>query len=107
LDNVVFKLGFTPTRTAARQLVAHKHIKVNDRVVNAGSYHVKVGDVISLVNDKTLKIPMVEQSLARKDYVVPAWLEKQGTAGKLVAPPDIETLEKQINLRLVIEFYSR
>jgi small subunit ribosomal protein S4 len=107
LDNVVFRLGLAPTRASSRQLVSHNHIKVNNRVVNVASYEVKVGDVISFADEKTLKIPMVEQSIARKDYIMPTWLEKQGVAGKLSAEPNSEALEKQINLRLVIEFYSR
>ncbi len=107
LDNVIFRLGFAPTRASARQLVSHNHIKVNDKVVNIPSYQVRMGDVISLGKDKTAKLPVVEQSLARKDYMLPEWLEKKGTVGKLSQEPNSDDLEKQINLRLVVEFYSR
>jgi small subunit ribosomal protein S4 len=107
LDNTVFRLGFAPTRASARQLVAHNHIKVNDKVLNIASYEVKVGQVVTLAKEKTAKLPIVEQSLAKTDYVVPEWLEKKGTAGKLSTEPAAELLEKQFNLRLVIEYYSR
>jgi len=107
LDNTVYRLGFAPTRAAARQLVSHNHIKINDKVVNVASYEVKVGDLVTFAKEKSLKVPVVEQSLAKKDYIVPGWLEKKGTAGKMSGEPASELLEKQFNLRLVIEFYSR
>jgi small subunit ribosomal protein S4 len=107
LDNTVYRLGFAPTRAAARQLVAHNHIKINDRILNIPSYEVKVGDVVTLAKEKTQKMPIIEQSLAKADVVVPEWLEKKGVAGKLSNEPSSDLLEKQFNLRLVIEFYSR
>ena len=58
LDNVVYRMGFAPTRTAARQLVAHGHIMIGDRTVTIPSYQVAIGDIIRL-RDKTMKMPMV------------------------------------------------
>lgn len=107
LDNSLYRLGFAPTRAMARQLVTHKHIKVNDRIVNIPSYELRPGDVITFAKEHTLKIPAVESSVSKKDAIIPAWLEKQGTAGKMVAEPTSELIEKMINLRLVIEYYSR
>ena len=107
LDNVIFRLGLAPTRAAARQLVSHKHIKINDKVVNIASYEVRVGEVVTLAKDKTQKLPIVEQSLARTDYNVPEWLERKGTSGKIKDEPSADEIEKMYNLRLVIEFYSR
>ncbi len=107
LDNVVYRLGFVPTRAAARQIIVHKHIKVNDRVLSIPSYQVKIGDVITFANDKIVKIPSIEASLAKKDAAMPAWVEKQGAIGKFNGEPTTELLDNQINLRLVIEFYSR
>ena len=107
LDNVLYRLGFAPTRAAARQLITHKHIKVNDRVLNVPSYEMRVGDVVTFAKEKTMKLPPIEQALAKKDQIIPAWLERKGTAGKLIGTPTAELLEAQINLRLVIEFYSR
>jgi len=107
LDNIVYRLGFAPTRAAARQLVSHRHIKVNGKIVSIPSYQVKVGDVISLAEEKTANIPVVKQMLENKDLIYPRWLEKKGTVGKLTKEPTSEEIEKQVNLKLIIEFYSR
>jgi len=107
LDNIVYRLGFAPTRATARQLIAHRHIKVNDRVVSVPSYQVKVGDVISLAKEKTAKIPAVKQVLENKELIFPQWLERKGVMGKLVNEPTGEEIEKQVNLRLIVEYYSR
>jgi small subunit ribosomal protein S4 len=107
LDNIVYRLGFAPTRSAARQLVSHRHIKVNGKVVSIPSYQVRVGDVISLAKEKTANIPAVRQMLENKDLIYPDWLEKKGTGGKLVKEPTGDEIEKQVNLRLIIEYYSR
>jgi small subunit ribosomal protein S4 len=107
LDNIVYRLGFAPTRAAARQLVAHRHIKVNDQIVSIPSYQVKIGEVIGLAKEKTIKIPVVRQMLENKDLICPKWLEKKGVAGKLIKEPTTEEIEKQVNLRLIIEYYSR
>lgn len=107
LDNVVYRLGYAPTRASARQLVSHNHIKVNDKVLNVSSYQVRVDDVITFAKATSAKIPTVEATLDKKDLMIPAWLERKGIAGKLVGQPTSEYVEKQVNLRLVIEFYSR
>lgn len=107
LDNVVFRLGFAPTRAAARQLVNHKHFKVNDKVVGIPSMQMRIGDVVTFTDGKTEKIPAVEKALENKDLFVPAWLERKAVVGKLVAEPTAELIEKQIILRLVIEYFSR
>jgi len=107
LDNIVYRLGFAPTRAAARQLVSHRHIKINDNVVSIASYQVQVGEKISFSSEKTIKIPYIEKQLSNKDMILPPWLERQAVVGKLIAEPNEELISKQINLRLVIEFYSR
>lgn len=107
LDNVVYRLGFVPTRAAARQLVTHQHVKINDKVLNVPSYQVRIGDMVTLAKESSTKIPQVELSLAKKDTIIPPWLERQGTVGKVGGMPGAEGVDKQINLRLVIEFYSR
>lgn len=65
LDNIVFRLGFTPTRMMARQLVSHRHVLVNDMKVNIPSYQVKKGDVIMLTA-KALEMPPVKKTFIRK-----------------------------------------
>lgn len=107
LDNIVYRLGFAPTRSASRQLVSHGHIKVNDGIVTIPSLQVRIGDIITFSNEKSAKIPYVEKALLNKDVILPKWLERKGTAGKMVSEPTSELIENQINLRLVIEFYSR
>ncbi len=107
LDNTVFRLGLVPTRAAARQLVSHGHIKVNDRKLAVPSYQVRSGDVITFAKEKSQKIPQVESTLVKKETIIPEWLERKGAVGKLVVLPNADIIEKQINLRLVIEYYSR
>lgn len=105
LDNVVYRLGFAPTRNAARQLVGHGHIVVKDRKVDIPSYQVKVGDIISL-RPKTLKVPIVQKTLSEK-IEAPAWLQKKASAGKVVSLPKREDIKEDINEQLIVEFYSR
>lgn len=107
LDNVVYRLGFAPTRASARQLVSHRHIKVNDQIVNIPSYQIKVGDVISFSKESSKEIDYVKKMLESKDYLLPKWLERKGEIGKVVEEPDITNIEKQVNLRSIIELFSR
>jgi small subunit ribosomal protein S4 len=107
LDNIVYRLGFLPTRSSARQLISHGHIKVNDKKINISSYQIRVGDKITFINQQTLKIPYVESSLNNKDIILPVWLERKAIVGQLISEPTQEEIIKQINLRLIIEYYSR
>lgn len=108
LDNVVYRLGFAPTRASARQLVNHGHIKVNGKRVTIPSYQLDVGDEISFFSEKSTKIPYIESFLKmNKDIILPSWLEKNDLKGKLISLPNADEISKQINLRLVIEYYSK
>lgn len=107
LDNVVYRLGFAPTRASARQLVSHRHIKVNDKLVNIPSYQIKVGDVISFAKESSKEIDYVKKILESKDYLLPEWLERKGDRGKVVEEPKTTYIEKQVNLRSIIELFSR
>ncbi len=107
LDNVVYRLGFAPTRASARQLVNHGHVTVNDTLMNIPSYKVEIHDTIRFRKEKTAKIPYVEAMLESKDLFSPSWVKKEGVVGKLIGEPTSEDIEKQVNLRSVIEFYSR
>lgn len=107
LDNVVYRLGFAPTITFARQLVSHRHIKVNDKICSIPSYPVKINDVISFSNEKILKNLAISKLLENKDLIIPSWLQRKGNQGKVVSEPDLKEIENLINLRLVIEFFSR
>lgn len=106
LDNVVYKLGLAPTRGAARQLVGHGHIAVNDKKVTIPSYQVKPNDAVT-IKESSAKIPYVALSLSRKDIIIAPWLEREAITGKIVGSPNLETFKDDVNLQLVVEFYSR
>lgn len=105
LDNVVFRLGFAPTRAAARQLVAHNHVLLNGKKSNVPSILLKVGDVVSL-KDKTKDIPVVA-ALLKDQKAVPAWIDRQATSGKITRFPERDELDYEVNEQLIVEFYSR
>ncbi len=107
LDNIVYRLGFAPTRAAARQLVSHGHVSVNDKVLDIPSYLVKEGEKITFANDKSKKIPYIEEFRGQNDITIPEWVELKKDSGTLSKTPDNSIIEQQVNLRLVIEFYSR
>ena len=107
LDNIVYRLGFAPSRKAGRQLVRHNHITVNGKRVNIPSYQVRPGDVIA-VADKSRQLEFIQESMRRARDVVP-WLsvDKVHLHGSVLEKPnreDIPTLAEEL---LVIEFYSR
>jgi small subunit ribosomal protein S4 len=106
LDNVVYRLGWAPTRAAARQLVTHEHVTVNDRRMNVPSYSVKVNDVIRL-KDKAAKIPAVAELLKEEAKAVPGWLERKATVAKVQRFPEREDVTEVIDEQLIVEFYSR
>ncbi len=107
LDNVVYRLGFAPTRAAARQLVNHGHVAVNGKIVKVASYAVNEKDAITFADAETKKIPYIEAYMAQNEVILPEWLEVKKDTGTLTGIPDSSLIEKQVNLRLVIEFYSR
>jgi small subunit ribosomal protein S4 len=107
LDNVMYRLGWAPTRPAARQLVAHGHLIVNNKKMDIPSYSVKVGDVIKL-KDKSVKIPVVADLIKEADdKAIPAWLEKKSTIAKVQRFPEREDIAEAIEEQLIVEFYSR
>jgi len=107
LDNVLYRLGFAPTRASAKQLISHKHIKVNDKILNIPSYLVKKGDIITFAEEKILQVPEIKETLENKDLIIPSWLKREKNQGIVIAEASSELIEKQIHLRLVIEYYSR
>ncbi len=106
LDNVVYRLNLAPTRAAARQMVAHNNVTVNDGKMNIPSYLVKEGDVIKL-KPKAAKIPVVAELLKAENVNIAAWLERQGVAGKVVRMPEREDIKENINEQLIVEYYNR
>ncbi len=109
LDNVVYRMGFASTRAEARQLVAHKSIKVNDVKVNIASYQVVPGDVVELT-DKAKKQLRVQSALAlAANRAVIEWVEVDTTklSGTYKAYPDRAELPSEINENLIVELYSK
>jgi small subunit ribosomal protein S4 len=106
LDNVVYRLGLTPTRLSSRQIVSHGHVFVNGKRLNIPSYQVNINDTVSL-DSKGAEIPEVKKSLEQKDLVIPAWLEKKGPTGKVKSLPTREDIAEPISEQDVVEFYSR
>lgn len=107
LDNLVYRLGFAPTRRAARQLVNHGHITVNGNKVDIPSYRVKVGSTIAIKeNDKDLKVvkDSLEKVLKRVEYVT---FNDKDLSGVYVRTPDRSELNPEINEALIVEFYNR
>jgi len=103
LDNVVYRLGFAPSRQAARQLVRHGFIKVNDRKVNIPSHQTKVGQTIALKPERLIQL---EEKL--KELTPPAWLSfEAGYIGKMVGLPSREDTEMLIEDAAIVEYYSR
>ena len=106
LDNIVYRLGFTKSRTMARQLVSHRHVLVNNEKINIPSYSVKVNDVITLTS-KIKKTPAVIEKMEEKDIQLLPFLVKKGDVGKLLQVPKKEDLQVPFNLQLIVEYYSR
>ncbi len=107
LDNVVYRLGIAPTRRAARQLVSHKHITVNDQVVNIPSFALRPGDIIS-VREKSKSLEAITDSLGRPNKAFP-WIEwdSNSMAGKFVSFPSREDIPENVEEQLIVELYSK
>lgn len=106
LDNVVYRLGFAPTRPSARQMVSHKNVYVNGKKVNIPSYEVKVSDTINLTKN-AMEIPYVKKLLQDKDIKIASWLRRKGAAGKINSLPTKEDVTEPISVQDIVEFYSR
>ena len=109
LDNIVFRLGFARTRREARQVVSHKHVTVNGKVVNIPSYKVSVGDVIE-IKEKSKSIQRFKDiTEANAGVSVPAWLEGDfdKLSGKVVQIPLREQIDVPVNETLIVELYSK
>ncbi len=109
LDNVVHRLGFAASRTQARQLVRHGHVRVNGRKVNVPSFVVTAGAVVS-VKEKSRKNPLIVGAVeTAKGRGIPAWLELNAAEfqGKVVALPKREDVALPVNEKLIVELYSK
>ncbi|MDP1538526.1 MAG: 30S ribosomal protein S4 [bacterium] len=109
LDNVVFRLGFAPSRTAARQIVSHGHFMVNDKPVDIPSYLVKKGDKISLKPSSVKKTMFQKISPLLKKHNPPSWLklDTKSLEGKVADSPSLEEAAPPAELSSIFEFYSK
>lgn len=107
LDNVVFRLGIAPTRDGARQLIGHRHILVNGKVVNIPSHELRPGDLIA-VRERSKSLEVITESLAGRGSKFP-WLEWDGNmmTGKFMNYPEREQIPENIREQLIVELYSK
>lgn len=107
LDNVVYRLGIAPTRMAARQLVGHRHITVNSKVVNISSYTLKSGDIVG-VRERSKSLEVISGSIHSRN-VKSSWLEfdKASMTGKFISVPARDQIPENIKEHLIVELYSK
>jgi small subunit ribosomal protein S4 len=108
LDNLVYRLGFAPSRKAARQLVLHRHFLVNDRPVNIPSFQLKPGEIIS-VRERSKKLELIHQALreGRAGDVAYLRLDKAHLQGELLEQPKRIDIPMTVQEQLVVELYSK
>ncbi|HOI30757.1 MAG TPA: 30S ribosomal protein S4 [Melioribacteraceae bacterium] len=108
LDNVVFRLGFAPSRKSARQLVLHRHFMVNGHLVDIPSFLLAPGDVVT-VKEKSKKLDAIHNSLRRTKDSVYGWLsiDKATLSGTFLNIPEREDVPLQANEQLIVELYSK
>ena len=107
LDNVVYRFGLSPSRSGARQLVSHRHITVNDSIVNIPSYQVKVGDVVG-VREKSKSLNIIVEAKG-KDSSTYEWLSwnNEQLQGTFVSIPERLQIPENIKEQLIVELYSK
>ena len=108
LDNVVYRLGIAPTRAAARQLVNHKHIVVDGKVVGIPSYSVKPGQIVG-VRERSKSLEVIDAALAGFNHSKYPWLEwdEAQKAVKLLHKPQRADIPETIKEQLIVELYSK
>jgi small subunit ribosomal protein S4 len=110
LDAVIYRANFVPTFYAARQVINHRHVLVNDRIVNIASYMVKPGDVIE-IKPSSRTIPLIAESIARMEREIPVYIDLKASdfSVKYNAVPKLADIPYPVEMEvnLVVEFYSR
>ena len=107
LDNVVYRMGISPTRSGARQLVSHRHITVNGELVNIPSYSLKAGDVVG-VREKSKSLQSIQDSLTASSAVY-EWISwnSEKKEGTYVSVPERLQIPENIKEQLIVELYSK
>lgn len=108
LDNVLYKSGLVLSRSLAKQLTSHKHVLVNDKKLNISSYETKIGDIISF-DQKTINTYKDILPAMKNDFKAPMWLDlnKKNLTVKVISTPTREEVVGDIDVNLIIEYYSR
>jgi small subunit ribosomal protein S4 len=108
LDNIVFRMGLSPTRAGARQLVSHKHITVDGKVVNIASYHVRPGQVVA-VREKNKSMQVISESLNGFNHSKYPWIEwnESAMSATLIHLPERQDIPENIKEQLIVELYSK
>ena len=108
LDNVVFRMGIAPTRAAARQLVSHRHITVNGKLVDIPSYIVKAGEFVG-VREKSKSLEVITESLSGSRRNAYSWIEWDADkmTGRFLNMPEREDIPENIKEQLIVELYSK
>ncbi len=108
LDNVVYRLGMVPTRAAARQLVSHKHIIVDGKVVNIPSFSVKPGQIVG-VREKAKSLEVIADALSGFNHSKYPWIEwdEASKSGKFLHLPERADIPENIKEQLIVELYSK
>jgi small subunit ribosomal protein S4 len=108
LDNTVYRLGIAPTRSAARQLVSHKHITINGEIVNIPSYSLRAGDVVA-VRERSKSLETIANSVSARKINKFNWLEWDANemAGKFITYPERSDIPENIKENLIVELYSK
>lgn len=110
LSSVLYHSGLVPTIYSAKQLISHKHVTVNDKVVNISSYRVKPGDIVK-IRERAVKIPVVIEAAEKQERKAPDYLEtnsKEHSVKYLRMPQYSEVpYSADMEVNLVVEFYSR
>jgi len=108
LDNIVYRLGFSPTRAGARQFVTHRHVTVNGKVCNVPSYIVRPGEVVS-VREKDRNLVAVVDSLKTHKSPVVNWLswDEATMQGTLLSVPERAEIPENIEVQMIVELFSR
>lgn len=110
LDNVLFRMGFATSRNEGRQIVHHRAVTVNGRLVDIPSYEVRVGDVVQVASSSDGWVARIKHNLeVTKDRVVPAWLQvdQAQLKGLIVRPPQKDDMGLPIQEQLIVELYSK
>jgi len=107
LDNVVYRLGISPSRDGARQLIGHRHILVNGKVVNIPSFELRPGDIVA-VRERSKSLEVITDSLASRGNHFP-WLEwdRPMMTGKFMNYPERDQIPENIKEQLIVELYSK